>query len=97
MHRSWHAQAWTQVVTMPAAEHWSRHGRCRAPRCKGADKRRAPQMEPELKNMKPAHLSGLTWCFVDQTQPIATSWMDSLTAALLPTIPQQDIGVCRTL
>ena len=63
----------------------------------GADKRRAPQMEPDLKNMKPEHLSGLTWCFVDQTQPVPTSWMDSFTAALLPTMPQQDLGVCRTL
>ena len=46
--------------------------------------------------MKPEHLSGFTWCFLDQTQPIATSWMDSLTAALLPTIPHQDIGVCMS-
>lgn len=51
-------------------------------------------MEPQLKNMKPEHLSGLTWCFVDQTQPVATSLMDALAAALLPTMPRQDIGVC---
>ena len=61
----------------------------------GAHKRRAPQMEPALKNMKPEHMSGLTWCFVDQTQPIATSWMDAFSAALQPTMPQQDLGVRR--